>query len=202
MAKWTEEEIQYLKDNYADTDTEVLAKQLKRSKGAVGVKSTYLGLKKRQVNIIGNKYGKLTVISESKEKLYGNRTGYVCLCDCGNKIITTSDSLKGGNTKSCGCYKEETTKQNFEGYINKNAKDGTVLNIISSKKPNKSNTSGHKGVSWSKHHKKWETYITFQGKRKHLGLYANKQDAIEARELAEEKYFEPVLEKYKDVFEQ
>lgn len=199
MAKWTEEEIQYLKDNYADTDNEILSKQLNRSKDAIYIKSNNLGLKKKPTSLVGNKYGKLTVISKSKEKLYGDRTGYVCLCDCGNKIITTSDSLKSGNTKSCGCYKEETTKENFEGYINKNVKDGTVLNIISSKKPSKNNTSGHKGVSWSKQHKKWETYISFQGKRKYLGLYADKQDAIKARKLAEEKYFEPVLEKYKDV---
>ena len=44
MAKWTEEEIQYLKENYADTDIKILAKKLSRSKGAIYVKSTYLGL--------------------------------------------------------------------------------------------------------------------------------------------------------------
>lgn len=46
MAKWTEEEIQYLKDNYADTDNEILAKQLNRSKAAIYIKSNYLGLNK------------------------------------------------------------------------------------------------------------------------------------------------------------
>ena len=196
---WTEEETKYLKDNYADTDNEILAKRLNRSEGAVSVKSTYLGLKKREENLVGNKYGKLTVISRNEDK---SHLTYTCLCDCGNEITVIPYSLKSGNTKSCGCYKKLIFNQTLEGYLDKNAKDGTVLNIISSKKPNKRNTSGHKGVSWSKQHKKWETYITFQGKRKHLGLYADKQDAIKARLKAEEEYFVPILEKYKDVFEQ
>ena len=67
---------------------------------------------------------------------------------------------------------------------------------------NKNNKSGVKGVSWSKKTKKWEAHIKFKKKKIHLGLYDHKQDAIKARKLAEEKYFEPVLEKHKDVFEQ
>lgn len=34
-----------------------------------------------------------------------------------------------------------------------------------------SNTSGYKGVAWSKAAGKWQAYITVEGKRKHLGLF-------------------------------
>lgn len=51
------------------------------------------------------------------------------------------------------------------------------------------NTSGVKGVCWRKRNQKWRAYITVNHKRIELGDYINKEDAIEARKKAEEKYF-------------
>ena len=51
------------------------------------------------------------------------------------------------------------------------------------------NTSGIIGVSFSKPHKKWKSYITFNRKQIYLGLYINKEDAIKARLKAEKEYF-------------
>lgn len=45
--------------------------------------------------------------------------------------------------------------------------------------------------------KEWIAQIEFQGKRHFLGSYYSKQDAIAARKAAEEKFFKPVLDKYK-----
>ena len=50
-------------------------------------------------------------------------------------------------------------------------------------------TSGIKGVSWRKRNQKWRAYITVNHKRIELGEYENKEDAITARQKAEEKYF-------------
>lgn len=52
------------------------------------------------------------------------------------------------------------------------------------------NTSGKIGVSWSKDFNKWESYITVDKKRLHLGLFDNFKEAEEARIKAEEKYFD------------
>lgn len=46
-----------------------------------------------------------------------------------------------------------------------------------------------KGYSYSKERNKYESYININGKRKSLGRYENKQDAINARQEAVEKYF-------------
>lgn len=46
-----------------------------------------------------------------------------------------------------------------------------------------------KGVSWNKRQQKWVAYITINKKRKSLGSFTNKQDAINARQEAVEKYF-------------
>ena len=44
-------------------------------------------------NEIGNKYGKLTVINSSEERIRG-RVCWICKCDCGNIITARGTSLK------------------------------------------------------------------------------------------------------------
>jgi hypothetical protein len=53
------------------------------------------------------------------------------------------------------------------------------------KRPSSRNTSGSNGVCWSKACGKWKAEIQCSGVRKHLGVYANKSDAIFARKSAE-----------------
>lgn len=70
---------------------------------------------KQCINLVGQKFHKLTVIEFShKEQLYrgqnqngtpakkGHRYYWICKCDCGNTIIVSTASLRNG-TKSCGC---------------------------------------------------------------------------------------------------
>ena len=51
------------------------------------------------------------------------------------------------------------------------------------------NTSGVIGVHWEKARKKWRATIMLNGKKKHLGLFTNKEDAIKARKEGSIKYF-------------
>ncbi len=51
------------------------------------------------------------------------------------------------------------------------------------------NTSGVKGLSWSKERNKWEVKIYLNNKTIHLGRFANKDDAIRARKEGEEKHW-------------
>ena len=53
----------------------------------------------------------------------------------------------------------------------------------------KANTSGFCGVYWNKTHMKWVAYIKINRRRKSLGYFFNKQDAIKARELADNQYW-------------
>lgn len=41
----------------------------------------------------------------------------------------------------------------------------------------RNNTSGYRGVSWSKVSEKWHSYIKIKGKRIHLGLFDDKEEA-------------------------
>ena len=51
------------------------------------------------------------------------------------------------------------------------------------------NTSGKSGVYLDKRYGKWKAYITYQYKRYNLGSYETFEEAVEAREEAERKYF-------------
>ena len=57
------------------------------------------------------------------------------------------------------------------------------------RKLNTNNTSGAKGIIWSKSHNKWRARICVNKKYIHLGLFDNFDDAVKARKEAEEKYF-------------
>ena len=53
----------------------------------------------------------------------------------------------------------------------------------------KANKSGFTGVCWYAKNNKWISYITVDGKRKHLGYFTDFDDAVKARQDAEYKYF-------------
>lgn len=63
----------------------------------------------KMIDITGNVYGKLTVL-ECAGKLDNRRYYWKCKCECGNEITVLGTSLRGGNTKSCGCGKYDGLK--------------------------------------------------------------------------------------------
>lgn len=68
---------------------------------------TSCGHMKEPSKIIGKRFGRLTVLRRVEDKHFPNgsyQTVLECLCDCGNKIKTTSGHLRSGHTLSCGCY--------------------------------------------------------------------------------------------------
>jgi hypothetical protein len=63
-------------------------------------------------NIIGDRYGRLIVVSEDGK---GCRRRAICICDCGTRKSIRLDSLRSGAIVSCGCYSKEISKNvNFK----------------------------------------------------------------------------------------
>lgn len=65
-------------------------------------------------DIIGKKFGKLTVMSRAEDYVAPSGRHYVrfnCMCDCGNEICTNSDAIRRGKTTSCGCLRKEITSK-------------------------------------------------------------------------------------------
>ena len=64
-------------------------------------------------NLVGNRYGKLTVLSPAAPIFRSNRTNrkaWLCRCDCGREIISAEDNLVSGHSRSCGCGKGHSVK--------------------------------------------------------------------------------------------
>lgn len=57
----------------------------------------------KKINMIGKKFGKLTVLEECEERNKHKQVVYKCKCDCGNTINVVGALLRNGNVKSCGC---------------------------------------------------------------------------------------------------
>lgn len=54
-----------------------------------------------RADMIGKRFGRLMVVCIAEKRnavIY-----YKCVCDCGNSIVTSGHSLRGGSTQSCGC---------------------------------------------------------------------------------------------------
>lgn len=71
---------------------------------------------KEHIEIIGKKYGHLTVIKRVDDYISPSGSHapvYQCLCDCGNIIVVRKSLLINDNKKSCGCIKNE----NQQSYI-------------------------------------------------------------------------------------
>lgn len=58
------------------------------------------------MDLTGQRYGRLTVISRAEN--IGSRTRWNCRCDCGNVKIVSANELTNGMVQSCGCLYAET----------------------------------------------------------------------------------------------
>jgi len=59
----------------------------------------------RLINLVGKIFGRLMVISRSNNS--GKHTMWLCRCNCGVETVVSSNNLRSGNTRSCGCYRKE-----------------------------------------------------------------------------------------------
>jgi hypothetical protein len=69
-------------------------------------------------DLIGQKFGKLTVISKNGYKVRSNNDRQVvwnCLCECDNIHLASTSLLCNGHVTSCGCIRKGKTIENLAG---------------------------------------------------------------------------------------
>lgn len=89
-------------------------------------KENIKGQRKKPIPMIGRRFGRLLVLEQTEN--IGNCSAYRCRCDCRNEIIVRGESLRSGNTKSCGCFAREIRKEigrQSKGRVSPNAVDLT-----------------------------------------------------------------------------
>jgi len=89
----------------------------------------YLNKKTRKNSkskLLGKRFGRLVVIEETDEKTNQGNYKWVCICDCGKKVMVSGGALTRGSMKSCGCINKErltgggTEHPSYRGDIIKN----------------------------------------------------------------------------------
>ncbi|HHX59446.1 MAG TPA: hypothetical protein GX707_01720 [Epulopiscium sp.] len=78
--------------------------------------------------IIGCKFGKLTVLNISKTRGNSGQIKYDCICDCGNTHTVSGESIRSGKSKSCGCLRKAYVPKTF----NKNRKQQILIQLYKS----------------------------------------------------------------------
>lgn len=147
-------------------------------------------LKKERYNIIGQHFGKLTVIRRVST---GTHAKFLCKCGCGNEIIVRGDKLRRGETISCGCNKKSVEKikklengRNLQDHTSDVFFKGTV---------SKNNTSGINGVSRLRNGK-YRAYIGYKNKVYSLIEDYDIKIAKSARDKAERAIKEGTFEQW------
>ena len=106
--------------NEVSLPTSSLTRQ--RNTNSCGCYNTDMSKQKNTKNIIGNKYGMLTVIAYANKPIYRTKlkgSWWYCNCDCGRKnILIKGKNLISGNTKSCGCMSMSSTEKQITQILN------------------------------------------------------------------------------------
>lgn len=87
----------------------------------------------------GMRFGRLIATNESSYKSKTQTSLFWdCDCDCGNKVVVDSKSLKSGKTKSCGCLKRDQASIRLKkiqydkyGSLNERFNKSYIVNNIS-----------------------------------------------------------------------
>ena len=123
-------------------------------------------------------------------KYHPNTKKWECICECGNKVYASVDSLKRGYKKSCGCL------VTLDKANEKNIVDGTNIGSIKNKTISSNNKTGVRGVHFCKSRQKYVATIGFKGKQYTLCVSKDFKECVRARKKAEEKIYGEFLEEY------
>lgn len=153
----------------------------------------------KDTDLTGRRFGKLTVESPVDMSPLSGKKSWRCRCDCGNVKEYTTTILMSGRVCSCGCHQTELRQQRIDdnvfGLFN-----GTNVTRIRKQTLQKNNTSGFRGVHRvlgpTPKDDRWIAEIGVQRKKIYLGCFLTLEEAVKARQVAEEQYHLPLIEEY------
>lgn len=156
---------------------------------------------RQKLDLAGQRFEHLLILGPARN--IGNRTAWLCRCDCGREFVAKTVRLRSGHVRDCGVQcglRKEGSKGRIpgEGLSGLTYVDGTCVEMLQAKTVRRNNTSGVPGVEWRSSKGTWRATICFKGKRHYLGSYARREDAVKARKLAEEQMIEPFLAQFQE----
>ena len=122
---------------------------------------------RKRLDLTGQRFGRLIVLRPAEN--IGDRTAWICRCDCGQETVVRTNNLRSGRTRGCG------------GHPNTE----TARRVKAARHVREKSTSGVSGVVWLPRKQRWKATISFQGKQYYLGVYQEFENAVKARKQAE-----------------
>ena len=113
---------------------------------------------RKRIDLVGQKFGRLTVIS--LDHIERRSRYWLCVCECGNKKVARECRLISGRIKSCGCRRYINRKAN-----NKIAKNQDITGMIFGRLTVLYSCGVNKG-----HHRIWLCQCICGKQKKVLGL--------------------------------
>lgn len=110
-------------------------------------------------NLIGRKYGMLTVIARAENSVSG-KTRWICQCDCGkvkDKPVAGYE-LKAGKVRSCGCLYFESNKEIAQKFATHRMTDTRIWTIWQSMKQRCKYNKNYQNISVCE---EWQDFLTF-----------------------------------------
>ena len=67
------------------------------------------------INLTGQRFGRLEVVERAPRPAYhsDSKAWWLCKCRCGEFITVNGQSLRNGRTKSCGCLRNDRTREHY-----------------------------------------------------------------------------------------
>ena len=110
-----------------------------------------------------------------------------CQCDCGNITYKATDTLTG--SRNCSCAECAGRRNAAKARENAGFVDGTQLCKLTGEEPSMPHDGKCRGVYYDKKRNLYEAAIKFRGKRTRLGYFRRFEDAVKARQAAEQEIF-------------
>jgi hypothetical protein len=127
---------------------------------------------KRVIDLVGHRFGRLTVLKRIETPNLCKPTGWLCKCDCGNECAVITYNLRSGTTQSCGCLQLEKTRTHGYSRLPGTGKKTPTYRSWQSMIARCSNPScfgfehyQKKGITVCERWKKFENFLADMGKR-------------------------------------
>lgn len=147
--------------------------------------------------------GKFALIDDEDFERVNQYKWHLFKCGTGLKEYVATNKYVNGIRKVIKLHRFilRAKKKQIMDHINGNGLDNRKANLrfctqqqnAYNRKLNKNNTSGYKGISFKKDirlkYKQWIAYINVEKKRKYLGYFRTKEEAMKVRIEAEKQYY-------------
>jgi len=75
----------------------------------------------RMINLIGQRFGMLTVTGRSERKSTSGEYYFNCICDCRTMTVVLGGNLRKGAVRSCGCSRARVWRPEIINFLKENA---------------------------------------------------------------------------------